>query len=123
MKKWSLKKKHKLALLKNLSIALISNKQIKTTIREAKQLRPFVEKLITKAKIQSLAIRRFLLARLLNNNNAVNQLFEIGKLNQQRPGGYLSILKISKPNGISAALVRIVDCFTNNEPDHRDQNI
>ena len=58
---------HRLALLKNLSISLIKHETITTTTEKAKELRPFIEKLITKAKNDNLSNRKYILAKLFNN--------------------------------------------------------
>ena len=84
---------HRKALLKNLSIALIENEGIKTTLPKAKELRPFFEKVVTISKKDSLANRR-LVQSILGNEKAVNKLFkEIGPRIVSRNGGYTRILK------------------------------
>jgi large subunit ribosomal protein L17 len=93
MRKLGRYKEHRLSMLRNLCISLINNEVIETTICRAKELRPVVEKLITKAKEESLANRRILLSRLYNNSKTVDKLFEIGKKHQNRMGGYTRILK------------------------------
>ena len=66
---------HRLALLKNLSISLIKHETITTTTEKAKELRPFIEKLVTKAKSDNLSNRKYILSKLLNNNEACQKLF------------------------------------------------
>jgi large subunit ribosomal protein L17 len=84
---------HRLALLRNLSIALIEHERIITTVAKAKELRPFIEKLVTLAKKGTLHTRRLALSRL-PDKNAVAKLFkEIGPRFADRPGGYTRILK------------------------------
>ena len=56
---------HRLALLKNLSISLIKHETITTTTEKAKELRPFIEKLVTKAKSDNLSNRKYILSKLL----------------------------------------------------------
>ena len=79
--------------MKNLAIAFIERELIKTTVPKAKELRSFVEPLITMAKDDSVANRR----RAFNNlrlDSAVNKLFtEIAVKSKDRPGGYLRIIK------------------------------
>ena len=53
---------HRLALLKNLSISLIKHETITTTTEKAKELRPFIEKLVTKAKVDNLSNRKYILS-------------------------------------------------------------
>ena len=85
---------HRLALLKNLSISLIKHETIITTTEKAKELRPFIEKLVTKAKIDNLSNRKYILSKLFNNNEACKKLFtEISKVQKDRNGGYTRIIK------------------------------
>jgi large subunit ribosomal protein L17 len=84
---------HRKALFRNLSIALITNEGIRTTLPKAKELRPFIEKIMTISKKDSLANRRLALS-ILGNEGAVNKLFkEIGPRIISRNGGYTRILK------------------------------
>ena len=84
---------HRKALFRNLSIALITNEGIRTTLPKAKELRPFIEKIMTISKKDSLANRRLALS-ILGNEGAVNKLFkEIGPRIVSRNGGYTRILK------------------------------
>ena len=85
---------HRLALLKNLSISLIKHETITTTTEKAKELRPFIEKLVTKAKNDNLSNRKYILAKLFNNKEACQKLFsEISKEQKNRNGGYTRIIK------------------------------
>ncbi len=84
---------HRLALKRNLARALFEHERIITTVEKAKEVRPFVEKLITLAKDGSLHARRLALARL-PDRYAVDHLFsEIGPRFQDRNGGYTRIIK------------------------------
>lgn len=84
---------HRLALLRNLSIALIEHERIVTTVAKAKELRPFVEKLVTLGRKGGLHARRLALMKL-PNKTAVAKLFnELGPRFADRPGGYTRILK------------------------------
>ena len=87
---------HRLALLKNLSISLIKHETITTTTEKANELRPFIEKLVTKAKNDNLSNRKYILAKLFNNKEACQKLFsEISKEQKSRNGGYtLSLIHI-----------------------------
>ncbi|MAV82694.1 MAG: 50S ribosomal protein L17 [Pelagibacteraceae bacterium] len=85
---------HRLALLRNLSISLIKHETITTTTHKAKELRPFIEKLVTKAKKDTLANRRLVLSTLFNNQEATSKLFsEISKKFANTNGGYTRIIK------------------------------
>lgn len=84
---------HRIALFRNLTIALLTHRRIITTVEKAKEVRGFVEKLITLAKKGTLHSRRLALARL-RDKNAVEHLFkEIAPLFADRPGGYTRVIK------------------------------
>ena len=84
---------HRKALMKNLAIAFIERELIKTTVPKAKELRGFVEPLITLAKVDSVANRRRAFSKL-RHDAIVNKLFtEIALKSKDRPGGYLRIIK------------------------------
>jgi large subunit ribosomal protein L17 len=95
------------ALFKGLSISLIENEAIKTTVPKAKELRGHLEPLITLAKNDSVANRRLAFARL-RNKAAVAKLFtELGPRYKDRPGGYLRIIKMGFRPGDSAPMAFI----------------
>ena len=103
---------HRDALLSNLAVSLIEHGRIKTTVAKAKAIRPFVEKLVTKAKTGSLHARRMALADLRHNEDAVTKLFtEIGPINAARKGGYTRIVKIGqrKTDAAEMAFIEWVD--------------
>ncbi len=102
---------HRKSLFINLSNALLQHELIKTTLPKAKDLRPFVEKIITLAKIDSLANRRSALA-ILKNEMLVNKLFsDIAPRVKNRNGGYTRIMKFGFRTGDKApmAIVELVD--------------
>ena len=89
----------KLALMRNLASSLLEHGAIETTEAKAKELRPFVEKLITKAKSGTLHARR-LAGRHVQKRETADKLFrEIGPRFAQRPGGYTRILKTGHRKG------------------------
>ena len=97
---------HRQALLANLSLALITHEQIKTTVPKAKFLRAHVEKLITKAKNAAkldaagkLAARRYLLAALKQEDVVEKLMAEIGPFFAERPGGYTRIMRAGVRHG------------------------
>ena len=102
---------HYLALMRNLSIALVEHGRIQTTVQKAKELRRYVEPLITVAKTNNLTTYKTLLSKLLNNRKAVNQLIKIGELNKNRNGGYTSIKRLFVRENDSAIVseIRIID--------------
>src|SRR5947208_5245336 len=84
---------HRLALFRNLSRALIEHGRIITTVAKAKELRPFVEKLVTLAKRGTLHYRRLALQRLPDKASVAKLFKEIGPRFADRAGGYTRILK------------------------------
>ena len=97
----------KLALMRNLASSLIEHGAIETTEAKAKELRPFVEKLITKARNGTLHARR-LAGRHVQKREAADKLFqEIGPRFAKRPGGYTRILKTGHRKGDGADMARI----------------
>lgn len=84
---------HRKALFKNLSISLIQHHIIKTTLPKAKELRRFLEPLVTMAKIDTVANRRLAFSRLRHRESADKLFKVIAKNCQNRPGGYLRIIK------------------------------
>ena len=102
---------HRKALFRNLSIALLSNERIRTTLPKAKELRPFIEKVLTIAKIDNLANRRLAIS-ILGNESAVDKLFkEIAPRIASRKGGYTRIMKHGFRVGDKApmAVMELVD--------------
>ena len=97
----------RLALLRNLATSLIEEGAIETTEAKAKELRPFVEKLITKAKSGTLHARR-LAVRHVHKRETADKLFrEVGPKFATRPGGYTRILKLGHRRGDGADMARI----------------
>lgn len=102
---------HRHAMLRNLAISLIEHELIKTTLPKAKELRRVAEPLITLAKEDSVAHRRLAFDRT-RSKSAVGKLFtDLGPRYQNRPGGYIRILKCGYRAGDSApmAYVELVD--------------
>ena len=84
---------HRKSLLRNLASEIIDHGKIKSTHTKCKAVQPFVEKLVTLAKVDSVANRRLVYSKL-DNRHAVNKLFtEIGPRFKERNGGYTRILK------------------------------
>jgi large subunit ribosomal protein L17 len=101
---------HRKAMFKNMMVSLIQHELIKTTLPKAKELRRFIEPLITLAKEDTLHRRRLAYTRL-RDRAMVQKLFaEIGPFYKTRPGGYLRILKCDFRKGDNApmAIVELV---------------
>ena len=110
-RKFNRNSSHRKALMQNLSIALIERDIIKTTLPKAKELRGFIEPLITLAKEDNVANRR-LAFRRLRSDAAVAKLFtEIAKNSLERKGGYTRIIKAGFRPGDKAdmAFIELVD--------------
>lgn len=102
---------HRKAMFKNMAASLFDHELIRTTLPKAKELRRVAEPLITLAKEDSVANRRLAFARL-RDDAAVAKLFrELGPRYQERPGGYVRILKCGFRKGDAApmAYVELVD--------------
>ena len=87
---------HRLALMRNLTRALVEHERIITTVEKAKEARRFVEKLITLAKKGTLHARRLALARLPDRNTVTKLFDEIAPRFKDRPGGYTRVIKRSQ---------------------------
>jgi len=102
---------HRWAMLRNMAASLLRHETIKTTVPKAKELRRYVEPLITLGKTDSMANRRRAFARL-RDAEVVEKLFgEIGPRFKARPGGYTRILHMAPRAGDNAdmALMALVD--------------
>jgi large subunit ribosomal protein L17 len=102
---------HRLAMLRNLTIALLRHEVIKTTLPKAKELRRVAEPMITLAKTATVANRRLAFDRLRDRDIVVKLFDELGPRYATRPGGYLRILKYGFRKGDNApmALVELLD--------------
>lgn len=102
---------HQRQMLSNLALSLFDHERIKTTEAKAKLLRPFAERLITKAKKGTIHDRRQVLS-VIEDRTIVHKLFsDIGPRFEERNGGYTRILKLGPRNGDNApmALIELVD--------------
>jgi large subunit ribosomal protein L17 len=102
---------HRKALMRNMTLALLTHEMIKTTLPKAKELRPFVEKIINLSKVDSLANRRLAIS-IIGNQEIIDKLFKnIGPRVLQRNGGYTRIMKFGFRTGDKApmAIIEIVD--------------
>lgn len=102
---------HRIAMFANMSASLIKHEQIVTTLPKAKELRPFLEKLITLGKRGDLHARRLCISRI-RDVAQVGKLFDIiGPRYKDRNGGYIRILKAGFRHGDNAAMavIELVD--------------
>ncbi|NNM77888.1 50S ribosomal protein L17 [Sphingomonas sp. ID1715] len=102
---------HRTALFRNMSAALIKHEQITTTVAKAKELRPYVEKLVTLAKKGGLSNRRLAHARLLDDTQ-LKKLFDVlAPRYAERNGGYTRIIKagIRASDAAPMAIIEFVD--------------
>ena len=98
---------HRRALLRNLAATLIEHGHLRTTLAKAKEVRPFVERLVTLGRRTDLAARRRAL-QILPRKQVVRQLFsDVAPRFQERPGGYTRILKLGPRQGDGAPMARI----------------
>ena len=102
---------HRIALFRNMSAALIKHEQITTTVAKAKELRPYVEKLITLAKKGGLSNRRLAHARLLDDAQLVKLFDTLAERYASRNGGYIRIIKagIRASDASPMAVIEFVD--------------
>jgi len=110
-RKLSRKSGHRKALFRNMAAALIKHEQISTTLPKAKELRPYIEKLITLAKRGGLSNRRLAQARLLDETQ-LKKLFDVlAERYSDRDGGYTRIIKAGYRESDSAqmAIIEFVD--------------
>jgi len=107
---------HRTALLRNQAQALLAHERIETTVPKAKELRPFVERLITIAKRgvrandpkgQSLSARRLVMRDILSEDVVTKLFDELAPRFMERPGGYTRILKLGHRRGDAAEIAQI----------------
>lgn len=102
---------HRIALFRNMSAALIKHEQITTTVAKAKELRPYVEKLVTLAKRGGLANRRLAMARL-GDETQLKKLFDtLAERYAGRSGGYTRVVKAGfrASDAAAMAIIEFVD--------------
>lgn len=110
-RKFGRKKNQRNALMRSLVLNLIIKERIKTTEAKAKELRPVIEKMITRAKDINLGNRRITLSLLLNKKKETKKLFEhIAPKYSDKKGGYTRIIKLGarKSDGAKMAIIEFV---------------
>ena len=109
-RKFGREKNQRNALLKSLALSLVVNNKIKTTEAKAKELRPFVEKLVTRSKSGTLAARRLIASRIGDNEGVATLMKELGPKYKDRNGGYTRIIKLPsrESDGAKMAVIEFV---------------
>ncbi|MFA6256971.1 MAG: 50S ribosomal protein L17 [Candidatus Paceibacterota bacterium] len=110
-RKFGRTKTQKKALINSLALNLIIREKIKTTEPKAKELRPFMEKLVTRAKKNDIATKRLIIAKLAGRKPETKKLFEVlAPRYEGRSGGYTRILKLPprKSDGSKMAVIEFV---------------
>ena len=111
---------HRLAMLRNMMNSLIEHEAIKTTLPKAKDLRPFVEKLITLGKRGDLHARRQAISQV-RDVEQVGKLFAVlGPRYKERQGGYIRVLKAGFRHGDNAAMAVIE--FVDRDPSEKGKD-
>ncbi len=102
---------HRKALFRNMAAALIKHEQITTTLPKARELRPYVEKLITLAKHGGLSNRRLAHARLLDDAQLVKLFDVLASRYADRAGGYTRVIKagVRASDAAPLAVIELVD--------------
>ncbi len=111
VRKFGRNKNQRRALLKGLALSLIKKESIQTTEAKAKELRPYIEKMLTQAKVGGASERRLLNAKLQNNDAAVKILIDkIAPRYSARTGGYTRVMKLParKSDGAPMAIIAFV---------------
>jgi large subunit ribosomal protein L17 len=94
--------------IRSLAVAILTHERITTTEARAKELRPYIEKLVTKAQKNDLAARRTISSRLGNQETLANKLVDtIAPRYENREGGYLRITKLPQRGGDAAKMAVI----------------
>ena len=107
-RKFGREKNQRKAFLKGLASSLIIHGRMETTIARAKELRPYIEKFVTTAKIDSVANRRLVAAKFYNHDIEVVKLFtELGPKYKEVNGGYTRIIRLSRRLGDGAEMAII----------------
>ena len=102
---------HRRAMFRNMAASLIKHEQIKTTLPKAREIRPYMEKLITLAKHGGLSNRRLAHARLGDDDQLIKLFDTLAARYADRPGGYVRIVKagIRRSDATPMAIVELVD--------------
>ena len=102
---------HRTAMFRNMSASLIKHEQITTTVAKAKELRPYIEKLVTLGKRGGLANRRLAMSRLMDDAQLVKLFDVLAERYKDRNGGYTRVIKagIRASDAAPMAIIEFVD--------------
>ena len=102
---------HRTALFRNMSASLIKHEQITTTVAKAKELRPYIEKLVTLARRGGLANRRLAMSRLMDDTQLTKLFDVLAERYKDRNGGYTRVIKagIRASDAAPIAVIEFVD--------------
>lgn len=102
---------HRLAMFANMAAALVKHEQITTTLPKAKELRPFVEKLVTLGKKGRISDRRLAMSRMRDQDQVAKLFDTLAERYKERNGGYIRIMKAGFRYGDNApmAVIEFVD--------------
>jgi large subunit ribosomal protein L17 len=108
-RKFGRPKNQRVALMRSLALSLIKHGRIETTLAKSKELRPYIEQIVTRAKNDTLGSRRLVAGRLGNQPTAAKKLFaDIGPKYKERNGGYTRIMKLP-PRKSDASPMAIIE--------------
>lgn len=107
-RKFGREKKQRSALLSGLAVSLVEQGKIETTLAKAKEVRSFIEPLITKAKTGTVHARRMVRAQLMNNDKETKKIFEVlAPKYKATPGGYTRVIRLGQRLGDGAEMAVI----------------
>lgn len=98
---------HRKALLKNMAIALIESEKIETTLPKAKELKSYIEKLVTKSRVSDFNTHRYIFAELQHKEATKKLIGEIAPKYVDRNGGYTSVIKTRIRRGDATLMATI----------------
>lgn len=98
---------HRKAMFANMATSLVMNEQIKTTVTKAKALRPYIERLVTKAKQGTLVSRRDVISSIKDKKAANKLISTLAVRYKKRPGGYTRVVKAGYRHGDMAPIAYI----------------
>lgn len=110
VRKFGREKNQRHALMRSLAYSLLVHEKMETTLAKAKELRPYIEKLVTRGKTNSLASRRIIFSRIGESNASKKLLDTIAPKYIERKGGYTRITKMNRraEDGAEMAVIEFI---------------